>query len=82
MIKYLINFFVKALFFMQNFYVNNKRIFSNQTFNIQDLLIFFDLNIDLIVIEYNKIILPKSLWKQTIIQNGDKVEFVTIVGGG
>ena len=67
---------------MQNFYVNNKRIFSNQTFNIQDLLIFLDLNIDLIVIEYNKIILPKSLWKQTIIQNGDKVEFVTIVGGG
>jgi thiamine biosynthesis protein ThiS len=46
------------------------------------LLIFLDLNIDLIVIEYNKIILPKSLWKQTIIQNGDKVEFVTIVGGG
>lgn len=67
---------------MRNFYVNNKRIFSNQTFNIQDLLIFLDLNIDLIVIEYNKIILPKSLWKQTIIQNGDKVEFVTIVGGG
>ena len=67
---------------MQNFYVNNKRIFSNQTFNIQDLLIFLDLNIDLIVIEYNKIILPKSLWKQTIIQNEDKVEFVTIVGGG
>ena len=44
--------------------------------------VFLNLNIDLIVIEYNKIILPKSLWKQTMIKNNDEVEFVTIVGGG
>jgi thiamine biosynthesis protein ThiS len=46
------------------------------------LLVFLNLNIDLIVIEYNKIILPKSLWKLTMIKNNDEVEFVTIVGGG
>tara|TARA_B100000282_G_scaffold59669_1_gene39758 strand:+ start:631 stop:834 length:204 start_codon:yes stop_codon:yes gene_type:complete len=67
---------------MQCFYVNDRKIFSDQSFSVQDLLTFLNLNIDLIVIEYNKIILPKSLWKQTVIKNNDEVEFVTIVGGG
>ncbi len=67
---------------MQCFYVNDRKVFSDQSFSVQDLLTFLNLNIDLIVIEYNKIILPKSLWKQTVIKNNDEVEFVTIVGGG
>jgi thiamine biosynthesis protein ThiS len=67
---------------MQCFYINDRKIFSNQSFSVSDLLVFLNLNIDLIVIEYNKIILPKSLWKQTVIKNNDEVEFVTIVGGG
>ena len=67
---------------MQCFYVNDRKIFSDQSFSVSDLLVFLNLNIDLIVIEYNKIILPKSLWKQTVIKDNDEVEFVTIVGGG
>ena len=67
---------------MHYFYINDRKIFSNQSFSVNDLLIFLNLNIDLIVIEYNKIILPKSLWKQTVIKNTDEIEFVTIVGGG
>ena len=67
---------------MQCFYVNDRKIFLDQSFSVNDLLVFFNLNIDLIVIEYNKIILPKSLWKLTMIKNNDEVEFVTIVGGG
>ena len=67
---------------MQCFYVNDRKIFLDQSFSVNDLLVFLNLNIDLIVIEYNKIILPKSLWKLTMIKNNDEVEFVTIVGGG
>jgi thiamine biosynthesis protein ThiS len=67
---------------MECFYVNDRKLFLNQSFSVSDLLVFLNLNIDLIVIEYNKIILPKSLWKQTMIKNNDEVEFVTIVGGG
>jgi|TARA_B110000977_G_scaffold193658_1_gene268943 thiamine biosynthesis protein ThiS len=67
---------------MECFYVNDRKLFLNQSFSVNDLLVFLNLNIDLIVIEYNKIILPKSLWKQTMIKNNDEVEFVTIVGGG
>ena len=68
--------------FMECFYVNDRKLFLNQSFSVNDLLVFLNLNIDLIVIKYNKIILPKSLWKQTMIKNNDEVEFVTIVGGG
>jgi len=64
------------------FYINNKKIFSTQNLTIQNLLNFLNLNSNLIVIEYNKIILPKSLWQGTVIKTGDKIEFVTIVGGG
>jgi thiamine biosynthesis protein ThiS len=67
---------------MECFYVNDRKLFLNQSFSVNDLLVFLNLNIDLIVIEYNKIILPKSLWKHTMIKNNDEVEFVTIVGGG
>tara|TARA_B100000459_G_C8522667_1_gene176898 strand:- start:32 stop:235 length:204 start_codon:yes stop_codon:yes gene_type:complete len=67
---------------MHCFYINDRKIFSDQSFSVNDLLVFLNLNIDLIVIEYNKIILPKSLWKHTIVKNDDEVEFVTIVGGG
>ena len=67
---------------MHYFYINDRKVFSDQSFSVNDLLIFLNLNIDLIVIEYNKIILPKSLWKQTVIKNNDEIEFVTIVGGG
>ena len=67
---------------MHCFYINDRKIFSDQSFSVNDLLVFLNLNIDLIVIEYNKIILPKSLWKCTIVKNDDEVEFVTIVGGG
>ena len=67
---------------MHYFYINDRKIFSDQSFSVNDLLIFLNLNIDLIVIEYNKIILPKSLWKQTVIKNNDEIEYVTIVGGG
>mgnify|MGYP001343960955 FL=1 len=67
---------------MQYFYINDKKVFCNQAFNIIDLVKFLHLDFDLIVIEYNKLILPKQLWEKTFIKNQDEIEFVTIVGGG
>jgi thiamine biosynthesis protein ThiS len=67
---------------MKWFYLNDRKIFSANSYSVSDLLVFLNLNIDLVVIEYNKIILPKDLWGKTFIKNEDEVEFVTIVGGG
>ena len=41
-----------------------------------------DLNPQLVAVEYNGEILQRSLWPQTIIQQDDRLEIVTIVGGG
>ena len=49
---------------MQYFYINDKKVFCKQSFNIMDLITFLHLDLDLIVIEYNKLILPKRLWKK------------------
>lgn len=41
-----------------------------------------DLNPQLVAVEYNGEILQRSLWPQTIIRQDDRLEIVTIVGGG
>jgi len=67
---------------MQYFYINDKKVFCNQVFSIIDLVKFLHLDLDLIVLEYNKLILPKRLWEKTFIKNQDEIEFVTTVGVG
>jgi sulfur carrier protein len=41
-----------------------------------------DLNPQLVAVEYNGEILQRPLWPQTIMQQDDRLEIVTIVGGG
>lgn len=36
----------------------------------------------LIAVEYNGEILHRQLWETTVLQAGDRLEIVTIVGGG
>jgi sulfur carrier protein len=45
-------------------------------------LALIDLNPQLVAVEYNGEILQRSLWPQTYIQSDDRLEIVTIVGGG
>lgn len=40
------------------------------------------LNPRLVAVEYNGEILHRQLWDQTEMQPGDRLEIVTIVGGG
>ena len=67
---------------MYCFYVNDRKIFSDQCFSVYDFLKFLDFNLDIVVIEHNKIILPQNLWKRVLIKANDEIEFVTVVGGG
>jgi sulfur carrier protein len=50
--------------------------------NLPVFLASIDLNPQLVAVEYNGEILQRSLWPQTIIQQDDRLEIVTIVGGG
>jgi sulfur carrier protein len=47
-----------------------------------ELLEYLGLNPRLVAVEYNGEILHRQLWGTTIIQNSDRLEVVTIVGGG
>ena len=47
-----------------------------------DLINYFNYNSTLLVVEYNNNIVVKKNWNKIIISNGDKIEILTIVGGG
>jgi sulfur carrier protein len=49
---------------------------------LPELLTQMDFNPRLIAVEYNGEILHRQFWSETQIQNGDRLEVVTIVGGG
>jgi sulfur carrier protein len=40
------------------------------------------MNPRLVAVEYNGEILPRSEWEDTFLKSGDRLEIVTIVGGG
>jgi sulfur carrier protein len=57
------------------------RTCSSQT-PLPDILQELGFNLRLIAVEYNGEILHRQFWSDTKIQQGDRVEVVTIVGGG
>ena len=67
---------------IQTFFLNGQKYSSENCLTIFDLLQYFDYNLSLLVVEYNNFICPKNNWKKIYINNNDKIEIVTIVGGG
>lgn len=61
----------------QKYYLNNQ-----QKLSILELVVYFNYNTSLLVLEYNNLICKKKNWHDIIITNNDKIEIVTIVGGG
>ena len=49
---------------------------------LPELLQQLGFNLRLISVEYNGEILHRQFWTETQIKNGDRLEVVTIVGGG
>lgn len=49
---------------------------------LPDFLIQLGYNPRLVAVEYNGEILHRQYWEQTKIQKNDRLEIVTIVGGG
>jgi len=67
---------------VQTFFLNGRKYTSQNRFTIFDLLLYFDYNSSLLVVEYNNFICPKNRWKKVYVNNNDRIEIVTIVGGG
>ncbi len=64
------------------FFLNGQKYFTDQKLTLLELLKYFDYNSSLLVLEYNNLICNKKNWNHTYIKNNDKIEIVTIVGGG
>jgi sulfur carrier protein len=50
--------------------------------SLPHLLTQIGLNPRLVAVEYNGEILPRQFWDATTVQTGDRLEIVTIIGGG
>jgi sulfur carrier protein len=62
--------------------VNGKDVTTRERILLPDLLVQLGLNPRLIAIEYNGEILHRQFWSETQVNDGDRLEVVTIVGGG
>lgn len=51
-------------------------------FTILDLIHFLKYEPNLVLVEYQGIVCPKSYWTKFYIENNSQIEFLTIVGGG
>nr|YP_010134013.1 thiamine biosynthesis protein S [Tryblionella apiculata]QWM93502.1 thiamine biosynthesis protein S [Tryblionella apiculata] len=65
-----------------NFFLNGQSYYIKKTVTLFDIIIYFNYNDSLLVLEYNNLICNKKNWKNISITNQDKIEIVTIVGGG
>ncbi len=63
-------------------HVNGKPCTCLSQVRLPNLLEQLGLNPRLIAVEYNGEILHRQFWVETVIQAGDRLEIVTIVGGG
>ena len=67
---------------INKFFLNGQQYYTKQSINLSDLINYFSYNDSLLVLEYNNSICNKKNWKKIFIRNNDKIEIVTIVGGG
>jgi thiamine biosynthesis protein ThiS len=64
------------------FFLNGEKFFSDRPLNLAHIIDYFNYNSSLLVLEYNNFICPKENWDTIFINDKDKIEIVTIVGGG
>ena len=66
---------------IKKIWFNGSEYEIKQNLTVQTLISYFSYN-RLFIIEYNFVICNKKIWDQILIENGDKIEIVTLVGGG
>jgi sulfur carrier protein len=67
---------------LKHFFLNGHEYYTEHEFTIFELLNYFNYNTSLLVLEYNNLICDKKNWNKIILKNNDRIELVTIVGGG
>ena len=75
---------IKIIFMseIKSFLLNGEKYYSKRNINVLELVNYFNYNTSLLVLEYNNLICNKKDWNKISIKDNDKIEIVTIVGGG
>jgi thiamine biosynthesis protein ThiS len=75
---------MKVKQFSTKFFFNGElyNLQAYKIFTLKDLIKFFNYKQNIVVIEYNGKICPPRKWSTITLKNRDKVELITIVGGG
>ena len=66
----------------KNFFLNGDKYYIDHGITLLQLITYFNYNSSLLVLEYNNLICNKKNWDKLYINHNDKIEIVTIVGGG
>lgn len=64
------------------FYFNGQEYSTAQLITLSDLINYFGYKSILFVLEHNNYICSKTEWCKVKIKENDKIEIITIVGGG
>lgn len=64
------------------FFLNGNEYSTNSNLTICEILTYFSYSNALFVLEYNKLICTKKNWDTMYIRHNDRIELITIVGGG
>ena len=67
---------------VKNFSLNGQEYYTQHDITLFDLITYFNYNLSLLVLEYNNLICNKKDWNSIFVTKNDKIEIVTIVGGG
>ena len=62
--------------------LNGKPFNCASNLSLIDLLVYLNLNLYSTIVEYNSEVIQFTSLNKIILRQGDKVEFLTIVGGG
>ena len=64
------------------FSLNGQSYYTTQNLTLFEIIKYFNYNDSLLVLELNQLVYNKKKWNQTFLKNHDKIEIVSIVGGG
>ena len=68
--------------FDKTFFLNGQKLCINGDLTISDILDYFNYKNNIFVVEYNKLICDQKTWATCKITSNDRIEIITIVGGG
>jgi sulfur carrier protein len=62
--------------------VNGKPLEVKEKPDLRELVLFCKISPESAIIELNGTVIRKALWAGTILNEDDRVEFISLVGGG